>query len=57
MIKGIRFIIFAFLFVFVYTLSLELVSAPNTIANLAGLIIGFCAIYLTWKELSIIFKK
>ena len=57
MIKGIRFIIVAFLFVFVYTLSLELVSAPNTIANLAGLIIGFCAIYLTWKEVCIIFKK
>lgn len=57
MIKGIRFIIVAFLFVFVYTLSLELVSAPNTFANLAGLIIGFCAIWLTWKEVCIIFKK
>lgn len=57
MIKGIRFIIVAFLFVFVYTFSLELVSAPNTIANLAGLIIGFCAIYLTWKEVGRIFKK
>ena len=57
MIKGIGFIIFAFLFVFVYTLSLELVSAPNTFANLAGLIIGFCAIYLAWKEVGRIFKK
>ena len=57
MIKGIRFIIVVFVFVFVYTLSLELVSAPNTIANLAGLIIGFCAIYLTWKEVGRIFKK
>lgn len=57
MIKGIRFIIVAFLFVFVYTLCLELVSAPNTFANLAGLIIGFCAIWLTWKEVCIIFKK
>ena len=57
MIKGIRFIIFAFLFVFVYTLCLELVSAPNTFANLAGLIIGFCAIWLTLKEISRIFKK
>ena len=57
MIKGIRFIIFAFLFVFVYTLCLELVSAPNTFANLAGLIIGFCAICLTWKEVGRIFKK
>ena len=57
MIKGIRFIIVAFVFVFVYTLSLELVSAPNTIANLGGLIIGFCAIWLTIKEISRIFKK
>lgn len=57
MIKGIRFIILAFVFVFVYTLCLELVSAPNTIANLAGLIIGFCAIWLTWKEVGRIFKK
>ena len=57
MIKGIRFIIVAFLFVFVYTLSLELVSAPNTFANLAGLIIGFCAIWLTLKEVGRIFKK
>jgi hypothetical protein len=57
MIKGIKFIIVAFLFVFVYTLSLELVSAPNTLANLAGLIIGFCAIWLTRKEVNIILKK
>lgn len=57
MIKGIRFIIVAFVFVFVYTLSLELISAPNTLANLGGLIIGFCAIWLTWKEVSRIFKK
>lgn len=57
MIKGIRFIIVAFMFVFIYTLSLELASAPNTIANLAGLIIGFCAIWLTWKEVGRIFKK
>ena len=57
MIKGIKFIIVAFLFVFIYTISLELVSAPNTLANLAGLIIGFCAICLTWKEVCIIFKK
>lgn len=57
MIKGIRFIIVAFVFIFVYTLSLELVSAPNTIANLGGLIIGFCAIWLTWKEISRVFKK
>ena len=57
MIKGIRFIIVAFLFVFVYTLSLELVSAPNTITNLAGLIIGFVAIYITLKEVGRIFKK
>ena len=57
MIKGIRFIIVAFLFVFVYTLCLELVSAPNTIANLAGLIIRFCAICLTWKDVNIILKK
>ena len=57
MIKGIRFIIVAFLFVFVYTLSLELISAPNTLANLGGLIIGFCAIWLTIKELGRIFKN
>ena len=57
MIKGIRFIIVAFLFVFIYTLSLEFISAPNTLANLGGLIIGFCAIWLTWKEICIIFKK
>lgn len=57
MIKGIRFIILAFVFVFVYTLSLELISAPNTIANLAGLIIVFCAVWLTCKEVSRIFKK
>lgn len=57
MIKGIRFIIFAFLFVFVYTLCLELVSAPNTFANLAGLIIGFCAVCLAYKEVYTIFKK
>lgn len=57
MIKGIRFIIVAFLFVFVYTLSLELVSAPNTFANLAGLIIGFCAVCLAYKEVYTIFKK
>ena len=57
MIKGIKFIILAFVFVFVYTLSLELISAPNTLANLGGLIIGFCAIWLTWKEVSRIFKK
>ena len=57
MIKGIRFIIVAFVFVFVYTLSLELVSAPNTIANLGGLIIGFCVIWLTWKEVGRILKK
>jgi amino acid permease len=55
--KGIRFIIVAFVFVFVYTLCLELVSAPNTIANLGGLIIGFCTIWLTWKEVNRIFKK
>jgi ABC-type nickel/cobalt efflux system permease component RcnA len=55
--KGIRFIIVAFVFVFVYTLCLELVSAPNTLANLGGLIIGFCAIWLTWKEVGRIFKK
>lgn len=57
MIKGIKFIIVAFLFVFVYTFSLELVSAPNTFANLVGLIIGFCAICLTWKAVGVIFKK
>ena len=57
MIKGIRFIIVAFVFVFIYTLSLELISAPNTLANLGGLIIGFCAIWLTLKEISRIFKK
>lgn len=57
MIKGIRFIIVAFVFVFVYTLCLELISAPNTIANLGGLIIGFCAIWLTLKEISRIFKN
>lgn len=57
MIKGIRFIIVAFLFVFIYTLSLELVSAPNTITNLVGLIIGFVAVYITLKEVGRIFKK
>lgn len=57
MIKGIRFIIVAFLFVFIYTLSLEFISSPNTIANLGGLIIGFCAIWLTLKEVGRIFKK
>lgn len=57
MIKGIRFIIVAFVFVFIYTLSLEFISAPNTLANLGGLIIGFCAIWLTIKEISRIFKK
>ena len=57
MVKGIKFIILAFVFVFMYTLSLELVSAPNTIANLGGLIIGFCVIWLTWKEVGRIFKK
>ena len=57
MIKGIGFIIVAFLFVFIYTLSLEFISAPNTIANLGGLIIGFCAIWLTLKEVGRIFKK
>ena len=57
MIKGIKFIILAFVFVFMYTLSLELVSAPNTIANLGGLIIGFCVIWLTWNEVGRIFKK
>ena len=57
MIKGIKFIILAFVFVFMYTLSLELVSASNTIANLGGLIIGFCVIWLTWKEVGRIFKK
>lgn len=57
MIKGVRFIIVAFVFVFVYTISLELVSMANTLANLAGLIIGFCAIWLTWKEVGRIFKK
>ena len=57
MIKGIKFIILAFVFVFMYTLSLELVSAPNTFANLGGLIIGFCVIWLTWKEVGRIFKK
>lgn len=57
MIKGIKFIILAFVFVFMYTLSLELVSASNTFANLGGLIIGFCVIWLTWKEVGRIFKK
>ena len=57
MIKGIRFIVVIFVFVFIYTLSLELISAPNTLANLGGLIIGFCAIWLTIKELGRIFKN
>lgn len=57
MIKGLKFIILAFVFVFMYTLSLELVSASNTFANLEGLIIGFCVIWLTWKEVGRIFKK
>ena len=57
MIKGFKIIILAFVFVAVYTFSLELVSLPNTFANLGGLLLGFAAIYLTWKEVSRILKK
>lgn len=57
MIKGFRIIILAFVFIAVYTFSLELVSLPNTFANLGGLLLGFTVIYLTWKEVGRIFKK
>ena len=57
MIKGFRIIILAFVFIAVYTFSLELVSLPNTFANLGGLLLGFAVIYLTWKEAGRIFKK
>ena len=50
MIKGFKFIIIVFIFMSVYTFSLELVSLPNTFANLGGLLLGFAIIYLTWKE-------
>ena len=57
MIKGLKFIILAFVFVSVYTFSLELISLPNIFANIGGLILGFIIIYLTWKEVGRIFKK
>lgn len=57
MIKGIKIIILAFVFVAVYTFSLELVSLPNTFANLGGLLLCFAVIYLAWKEVSRILKK
>ena len=57
MIKGFRIIILAFVFIAVYTFCLELVSLPNTFANLGGLLLGFAVIYLTWKETGRIFKK
>ena len=57
MIKGFRIIILAFVFIAVYTFSLELVSLPNTFANLGGLLLGFAVIYLAWKEVGKILKK
>lgn len=57
MIKGFKIIILAFVFVAVYTFSLELVSLPNTFANLGGLLLGFAVIYLAWKEVGRILKK
>lgn len=57
MIKGLKIIILAIVFVSVYTFSLELISLPNTFANVGGLLLGFIVIYLTWKEVCLIFKK
>lgn len=57
MIKGFKIIILAFVFVAIYTFSLELVSLPNTFANLGGLLLGFAVIYLAWNEVNKMLKK
>lgn len=58
--KGFKILIWFITFMFLINMSLDMISEPNTIENIIGLIIGYITIFVSVKTrcfINIKFKK
>lgn len=58
--KGFKILIWFIIFMFLISMSLDMISEPNTIENIIGLIVGYITIFVSIKTrcfTNIKFKK